>query len=182
RAMAVQLEAYATAETGAAATTDLANISTQANITTALNTAATALFGNMTFDNASGGISVTATTGRTTELAVNGAQTGGLAELGLIDVSTKGGAAAALSAIEGMTQSSINAAASFGSSGKRVDIQMTFLKDLTDSLTAGIGSLVDADMEETSARLQALQVQQQLGVQALSIANQQPQTLLSLFR
>ena len=54
--------------------------------------------------------------------------------------------------------------------------------NLADSLTSGIGSLVDADMEEASARLQALQVQQQLGVQALSIANQAPQQLLSLFR
>jgi flagellin len=49
-------------------------------------------------------------------------------------------------------------------------------------LKAGIGSLVDADMEEASAKLQALQVQQQLGVQALSIANQAPQSVLSLFR
>jgi flagellin len=53
---------------------------------------------------------------------------------------------------------------------------------LSDALKSGIGSLVDADMEEASARLQALQVQQQLGTQALSIANQQPQSLLALFR
>ena len=53
---------------------------------------------------------------------------------------------------------------------------------LTDSLTSGIGSLVDANMEEASARLQALQVQQQLATQSLSIANQAPQALLSLFR
>jgi flagellin len=53
---------------------------------------------------------------------------------------------------------------------------------LTDSLKSGIGSLVDADMEAASARLQALQVQQQLGTQALSIANQAPQNILSLFR
>ena len=56
------------------------------------------------------------------------------------------------------------------------------MTNLTDSLTTGIGSLVDADMEETSARLQALQVQQQLATQSLSIANQQPQNILSLFR
>jgi len=53
---------------------------------------------------------------------------------------------------------------------------------LTDSLKAGIGALVDANMEEASAKLQALQVQQQLGVQSLSIANQAPQSVLSLFR
>jgi flagellin len=65
---------------------------------------------------------------------------------------------------------------------KRVEIQADFVSKLSDSMKAGIGTLVDADMEEASARLQALQVQQQLGVQALSIANQQPQNLLSLFR
>ena len=65
---------------------------------------------------------------------------------------------------------------------KRIDTQAEFVTNLTDSLTTGIGSLVDADMEETSARLQALQVQQQLATQSLSIANQQPQNILSLFR
>ena len=91
-------------------------------------------------------------------------------------------ARAALSAIEGMINSSIDAAASFGSDQKRIDIQNEFVGELTDALKAGIGSLVDADMEEASARLQSLQVQQQLGTQALSIANQAPQNVLSLFR
>jgi flagellin len=105
---------------------------------------------------------------------------GGLAGLNAIDVTDD--APAALAAIEGMLQTSINAAASFGSSQKRIDIQSEFVGQLTDSLKTGIGALVDADMEEASARLQALQVQQQLATQALSIANQQPQGLLSLFR
>jgi flagellin len=105
---------------------------------------------------------------------------GGLAGLNAIDVTDD--APAALAAIEGMLQTSINAAASFGSSQKRIDIQSEFVGQLTDSLKTGIGALVDADMEEASARLQALQVQQQLATQALSIANQQPQSLLSLFR
>ena len=56
------------------------------------------------------------------------------------------------------------------------------MSKLSDALTSGIGSLVDTDMEAASAKLQALQTQQQLGVQALSIANQAPQTILSLFR
>ena len=64
----------------------------------------------------------------------------------------------------------------------RIDIQKDFVSELSDSLKAGIGTLVDADMEEASARLQALQVQQQLATQALSIANQAPQSILSLFR
>jgi flagellin len=97
-------------------------------------------------------------------------------------VSTQSGAATALGSIETMLQTSIDAASEFGSTQKRVDIQSNFVGKLTDALKAGIGSMVDADMEETSARLQALQVQQQLATQALSIANQAPQNVLSLFR
>ncbi len=107
---------------------------------------------------------------------------GGLAELAGIDVTTTAGANSALNEIEGLLQTAINAAASFGSSQKRIGNQVEFVQTLTDAFTSGIGSLVDSDIEAASARLQALQVQQQLGVQALSIANQQPQSLLSLFR
>ncbi|MDP4032548.1 MAG: flagellin [Pseudorhodobacter sp.] len=110
------------------------------------------------------------------------ANAGGLGALSSIDVSTGGGAVAALGNMEALLQTSIDAAASFGSDQGRIDIQRDFVGKLSDSLKAGIGSMVDADMEETSARLQALQVQQQLGIQALSIANQQPQNLLALFR
>jgi flagellin len=110
------------------------------------------------------------------------AATGGLGALSNIDVTTNSGATGALTAIEGLIQQSINAAASFGSSQSRIAIQSDFVSELTDSLTSGIGSLVDANLEETSARLQALQVQQQLATQSLSIANQAPQNLLSLFR
>jgi flagellin len=105
---------------------------------------------------------------------------GGLAALGTIDVTAN--PAAALTDIEGLLQTTINASASFGSAQRRVDIQSEFVGQLTDSLKTGIGAMVDTDMEEASARLQALQVQQQLATQALSIANQQPQGLLSLFR
>ncbi|WP_103257770.1 flagellin [Tabrizicola aquatica] len=106
--------------------------------------------------------------------------TGGLAGLNTIDVVND--PATALQDIEGMLQTSIDAAASFGSVQKRIDIQSEFVGQLTDALKTGIGVMVDTDMEEASARLQALQVQQQLATQALSIANQQPQGLLSLFR
>jgi|GEM_PF-475082 len=68
-----------------------------------------------------------------------------------------------------------------GSSSKRLDIQDTYVANLVKSVNDGIGTLVDADMSEESARFQALQVQQQLGLQALSIANAQPQAILSLF-
>ena len=72
--------------------------------------------------------------------------------------------------------------AELGAQSKQIERHTTYVGKLSDALKAGIGTLVDADMEATSARLQALQVQQQLGIQALSIANQQPQGLLSLFR
>lgn len=122
----------------------------------------------------------------TTDLTVSAqfknAGSGGLAALSSIDVSTGAGAVAALGNIETLIQTGISAAAEFGSAQSRIDIQNTFVGKLSDSLKAGIGSLVDADLEEASARLQALQVQQQLGIQALSIANRAPQNILALFR
>lgn len=69
-----------------------------------------------------------------------------------------------------------------GSQAKQVDAHLEFVSKLTDVLEAGVGNLVDADLAKESARLQALQVQQQLGAQALSIANSAPQIILQLFR
>lgn len=73
-------------------------------------------------------------------------------------------------------------ASSLGAIKSRVGLQQDFVKSLTDSLDRGIGQLVDADMNAESTRLQALQTQQQLGIQALSIANGNSQSILSLFR
>lgn len=76
----------------------------------------------------------------------------------------------------------VNAAlARLGSDLKKMEAHRTFIGKLTDSLTAGVGNLVDADLAKESAQLTALQVKQQLGVQALSIANSEPQIILSLF-
>lgn len=75
-----------------------------------------------------------------------------------------------------------DAATSLGSVKSRVDLQKDFISALQDSIDRGISSLVDADMNEESTRLQALQVQQQLGIQALSIANSSSQNILALFR
>ncbi|WP_299281318.1 flagellin [uncultured Tateyamaria sp.] len=111
-----------------------------------------------------------------------GTSSGGLAALQAVDVTTDAGATAALTSIETLINTAIDAAAAFGSVEGRIETQSEFVSKLTDSLKSGIGSLVDADMEAVSARLQALQTQQQLGVQSLSIANQAPQTILSLFR
>lgn len=107
---------------------------------------------------------------------------GDLAGMLAWDVSTAAGATTALTEFEDQLQVAISAAATFGTAEKRIDIQAEFVKNLTDALTTGIGALVDADMEAASAKLQALQVQQQLATQSLSIANQQPQNILSLFR
>jgi len=73
-------------------------------------------------------------------------------------------------------------ATSLGLVQKRIEQQQEFIQRLTDEMTVGIGALIDADMTEESSRLQALQVQQQLATQALSIANQQPQSILALFQ
>jgi flagellin len=136
---------------------------------------------DFTLSLASGALTVANNTNQSAAISVGTTRgTGGLAGLNTIDVVNQ--PANALNAIEGMLQTSIDAAAAFGSSQKRIDIQNEFVGKLTDSLKTGIGVMVDTDMEEASARLQALQVQQQLATQALSIANQQPQGLLSLFR
>jgi flagellin len=74
------------------------------------------------------------------------------------------------------------AAANLGSVKSRIDLQTTFVGNLMDSIDKGVGALVDADMDEASTRLKALQTQQQLGIQALSIANSDAQNILSLFR
>ncbi|MCR9223688.1 MAG: flagellin, partial [Hyphomonas sp.] len=111
-----------------------------------------------------------------------GVSAGGLGDLATIDVTTDTGATAALTSIETLLGQSIDAAAGFGSAQKRIDTQSEFVQTMVDSLTTGIGGLTDTDMEAASAKLQALQVQQQLGTQALSIANQAPQSQLSLFR
>ncbi|MDZ7906967.1 MAG: flagellin [Gemmobacter sp.] len=135
------------------------------------------------YDSANAGTLVFTNDG-TSDLSVSGQFTntgaGGLGALSQIDVTTN--TTDALTRIESMLQTSVDAAAAFGSVQTRIDIQADFVGQLTDTLKTGIGSMVDADMEEASARLQALQTQQQLGIQALSIANQAPQSILSLFR
>ncbi|MBI1188059.1 MAG: hypothetical protein GC206_12160 [Alphaproteobacteria bacterium] len=100
----------------------------------------------------------------------------------LLDVSTTGGASAASTAIDTALTALNGNLATLGSQAKALDVQKTFLSKLSDTIEAGIGNLVDADLAKESARLQALQVKQQLGAQALSIANQAPSIVLSFFR
>jgi len=97
-------------------------------------------------------------------------------------VSTQAKASALIGVIQ-TSLTNVNAAlAKLSAGAAKFSIQATFTQKLADTLTAGLGNLVDANMADESASLQSLQVKQQLGVQALSIANQSPQTILSLFQ
>ena len=87
-----------------------------------------------------------------------------------------------ISAVDAMLTSLTDAAATLGATNKRISMQDDFMADLMDVIDKGVGRLVDADMNEESTRLKALQTQQQLGIQALSIANSDSQNILSLFR
>lgn len=91
-------------------------------------------------------------------------------------------ATAVLAQLTASISNTNEALGNLGSQSKEISNHNTFVGQLSDQLTAGVGNLVDADLAKESARLQALQVQQQLGTQALSIANQAPQIILSLFK
>lgn len=97
-------------------------------------------------------------------------------------VGTMTSATAMLSKINTSIAKTNAALGSLGSQSSQLEAHNTFVSKLSDVLTSGIGNLVDADMAKESAKLQSLQVQQQLGVQALSIANSTPQVILSLFK
>ncbi|HTM82526.1 flagellin [Asticcacaulis sp.] len=107
---------------------------------------------------------------------------------GVVMLSTASGFTSATSASLLLTSidDSINnvsaSLAQMGTSSKALEAHETFIGKLQDSITAGIGNLVDADLAKESAKLQSLQTKQQLGIQALSIANQAPQLVLSLFK
>ncbi|MDF1630979.1 flagellin [Mycoplana sp. MJR14] len=87
-----------------------------------------------------------------------------------------------ISHVDRQLEAATSAAADMGSVSMRLDLQEDFVSKLTDSIDSGVGRLVDADMNEESTRLSALQTQQQLGIQALSIANSASENILSLFR
>jgi flagellin len=97
-------------------------------------------------------------------------------------VSTVAKATTVLARLDASISRVNQALGNLGSQAKQVDAHLEFVSKLTDVLEAGVGNLVDADLAKESARLQALQVQQQLGAQALSIANSAPQIILQLFR
>lgn len=108
---------------------------------------------------------------------------GAIIELALSDsLLTLTGATQALTRLDDSIMQLNAALGSIGAQAKQIDAHNGFVSKLMDTLESGIGNLVDADLAKESARLQALQVQQQLGAQSLSIANQAPQIILSLFR
>ena len=119
------------------------------------------------------------------DAAVTGAATavGGMSVYTL-DINGFGGAemAEALTLVDAALAFMTSAGADLGSISMRIDLQEDFVNKLSDSLDSGIGRLVDADMNEESTRLKALQTQQQLAVQSLSIANSSSEVILSLFR
>ncbi|ANK71412.1 flagellin [Ensifer adhaerens] len=95
---------------------------------------------------------------------------------------TGGALSQALSGVDSILTQMTDAAADLGALNSRIDLQKGFVENLSDSIEKGVGRLVDADMNEESTRLKALQTQQQLGIQALTIANTNSQNILSLFR
>ena len=97
------------------------------------------------------------------------------------DLYTSANAQTSLAIVETAIVTVSEALSTLGSAAKRIDIQNDFTGKLMDIFKAGIGNLVDADLAQEAAELQALQTKQQLGVQALGIANSSPQTILSLF-
>ena len=138
--------------------------------TAATNAAAGILDGNRT---TLGVLDNTATTFSVSGLSIS-ALTDSSTDLATLDSYIKGADAA----IREMT----TAAGSLGAVKKRIGLQKDFVTNFISALDRGIGSLVDADMNEESTKLQALQVKQQLGIQALSIANAQSQNILRLFQ
>ncbi|WP_280114100.1 flagellin, partial [Rhizobium sp. YS-1r] len=109
---------------------------------------------------------------------------GGSSDLGMggTNVSDEDVIAALTSFVDGQLEQMTSAAAKLGAVSQRIEMQQDFVSKLSDTLDKGVGRLVDADMNEESTKLKALQTQQQLAIQSLSIANSDSQNILSLFR
>ncbi len=160
------------ADASDATTTDTA-VSFVSGVTgTGSSTAVTSLYINTTSTNLStgsgGGLAGVAA------ISVNGTANGATA-------TTQTALAADLKTVNAALAKVNTASESLGAAASTISQQSTFTSALSDSLTTGVGSLVDADLNEASTRLNALQTQQQLGVQALSVANQNSQLILKLF-
>jgi flagellin len=114
------------------------------------------------------------------DLSLGGSNMTGIGTTG--NVSTQGAASTMVGSVQTALTNVNKALAAFSAGAKKYSIQLDFVSKLSDTITAGIGNLVDANMAEESAKLTSLQTKQQLGVQALSIANSSPSAVLSLFQ
>jgi flagellin len=103
-------------------------------------------------------------------------------EIALSAATTNADVDGMISAVESMLSSMTDSAATLGAANARIELQDAFVADLMDVIDKGVGRLVDADMNEESTKLKALQTQQQLGIQALSIANSNAENIIQLFR
>ncbi len=149
--------------------------------TIAIDTSAMDLFdANTAATNAAAGI---LDANRTTTGAIdNTATTWSISNLSISATTTDSTLDSYISGADAAMKEMTDVASSLGAVKSRIDLQQNFAKSLMDALDRGIGALVDADMNAESTRLQALQVQQQLGIQALSIANSSSQNILRLFQ
>ncbi|OWV69199.1 flagellin [Rhizobium sp. R339] len=127
---------------------------------------------------------MTATGTIETTSGIIGTSYGTIGSIYSMDISTFGSAeiSMALTSIEAGLEAMTKAASQLGSISTRIELQENFVGALSDSIDSGVGRLVDADMEEESSKLTALQTQQQLAIQSLSIANSSAQNILTLFR
>jgi flagellin len=119
-----------------------------------------------------------------TSTGILGTSSGTIGSVYSMDITnfTLGQIQSALTNVEAALKAMTSAGAALGSISTRIELQENFVNALSDSIDSGIGRLVDADMEEESSKLSALQTQQQLAIQSLSIANSSSQNILSLFR
>ncbi|WP_454848198.1 flagellin N-terminal helical domain-containing protein [Rhizobium binxianense] len=119
-----------------------------------------------------------------TSTGILGTSSGTIGSVYSMDITnfTLGQIQTALTNVEAALKAMTSAGAALGSISTRIELQDNFVSALSDSIDSGIGRLVDADMEEESSKLSALQTQQQLAIQSLSIANSSSQNILTLFR
>ncbi|HEX9464595.1 MAG TPA: flagellin, partial [Alphaproteobacteria bacterium] len=130
----------------------------------------------------SGSVTITSTISGGQLTLTNASSLAGVSAALSSGVATTAAALALLTAVTAQQLVSGTALGTLGASQNSVNFLSTFTQSLSNAVTQGLGSLVDANLAQESAKLQSLQVQQQLGVQALGIANARPQILLGLFR
>jgi flagellin len=142
--------------------------------------------GNILNGSLTNGLKFLANAGATQFVTLSGKNlslSGAIISLSLTDsLLTVTGSTTALTKLDASINNLNKSLGDVGAQAKQISAHNTFVSKLSDTIESGIGNLVDADLAKESARLQALQVQQQLGAQALSIANQAPQIILSLFQ